>query len=158
MVRRYPGDYPVTRQELTYLATVSRESAEKTVDLMSELQKKSRMAQSALETMYHELQKGDMVFNDTSELFSHVSGSIEQISRNMALLSTASRDQGRSIMKLTTRVQNVKYVVSGTVQKASDVAKACNTTSSSLFQVAHDMVDVHQCAKKIATGTVGYQE
>lgn len=154
----YHHPFPSAAQEMGFLAGASRESAEKLTNLIRDIQVKSRQAKTCLETVQNEIKKGDAAFNETSALITQVTGSIKEINQNMEDMMTASVTNGRSVRKLTAQVQNVRYVVLGTVEKASDVAKACKNTSSSMYKVANDIAEVKSYAKSVASCTAQFQE
>jgi hypothetical protein len=108
--------------------------------------------------MHNEVKKGNAALNANSVLFAKVSGSVEEIGRNMEDVVTVSRSQGRSAMRLGAQLQSVNYVFQGTAERASDVAIACKNTSSSLFRVAQDIADVNLYARNVASGTRKNQE
>ena len=149
---------PVHAGEIKFLADASHESADSITGLIIELQKESRLAKAALKTMNNGVKNGSTAFNEASALFTQVAGSVEQMSRNMEDVLVSSRSQGKSAMKLNAQVQDVDYIVRGTAEKASDVAKACKKTSSSLYQVAQDMADVNRYTMNVASDTAKYKE
>jgi len=150
-------DATVSASEVKFLADASRESAKKMAALVTELQNKSRLAKSALENLNNEVTTGNAAFSETSELLLQVAGSVEQISRNMEEVLTTSKVQEKSVTALTAQVQQVNYRVRGTAEKASDVAKACKDTSTSLYRVAQDMAVINRHATNVTSGTAKYQ-
>jgi len=150
----HTGNFPIHGHELAFLATASRSSAEKTIRLIKELQKKSRQAQSAMGTLKTGIEQGNAAFHESSALFSQIAGSVEQIGNHVDYVSGIAGSHERSVQRLGTELQKVNDIVQGTAERASDVAHACRSTSSSLFGVVRDMGEVNSFAKNVVTGTI----
>ena len=127
--------FAVVASEVKSLALESRGSAEKIIDMISNLQMKSQKAADAVTVATTAVEDGNVMLSDTLKIFGRLVTSVEDISENIEQVASMNEEQAAAVEEITSSMHEVSAMLKDTAKEAIDSAHATSETSASVHQL-----------------------
>jgi methyl-accepting chemotaxis protein len=130
--------FAVVAAEVKSLAQESRVSAESIADMIQGLEHKSDSAAVAIETAGKAVREGNQALNDTLNIFTRLTGSVETINHKMLTIARATEQQAASFEEITASANGM----SALVKKTADDATQSSATSEEALAVVSQITEI----------------
>ena len=133
------------------LATEARSSAADISELISNLQKKSEVAEMAVNKAETAVNQGNVALLDTLHIFARLAEAVDEISSHMEQVAGMSEQQKVSISDISTSAERVSGLIDETARNAVESATLTGKTADELTyeQVASMIAEVRESSKNI---------
>ncbi len=124
--------FAVVAGEVKALANQTGSSSQKIAAMIDTLEEKSTMAVTAMKGAGEAIEYGETALRDTVQAFNQLTGSVEEISKNMSSVAGATEEQAASFEEITASITEMNSLVSDT---ASDAMNSSATAEEALTVV-----------------------
>jgi methyl-accepting chemotaxis protein len=128
--------FAVVATEVKSLAVESRASAERISDMIENLQNQTQLAVTAVSAANAGVKEGSLALQNTVASFSKIADSIDQISRNVGDVASATEEQAASVEEITASVNEVNDLMQNTARESTDAAAASQESSAAIEQIS----------------------
>ena len=142
--------FAVVATEVKSLAQESRTSAGNISEMIGALQKKSIAAGEAVASSNREVIAGNEALTQTLHSFNEIAKSIDDISTNIVVMTSASEEQAATVEEVTARIIEVHEMVQMTSKDAMDAASASEETSASIDQITKMVGNVNIIVARVS--------
>ena len=130
--------FAVVASEVKSLAQESRTSAESIADMIQGLERKSDNAAIAIEAAGKAVQDGNRALNDTLNVFTELTDSVDTINQKMLTVARATEQQAASFEEITASANEMSTLV----KKTADDATHSSATSEEALAVVSQITDI----------------
>ncbi|HWQ64801.1 MAG TPA: methyl-accepting chemotaxis protein [Methanospirillum sp.] len=134
--------FAVVAAEVKSLAQDSRSSAENIADMITDLQNKAKLANTAMGYAGETVEVGSSALLETLDAFNQIAISIDEITRNATDVASSSEEQAASVEEVTASINEVSSLIQSTTRDAGDAAAATEEASSSIEQISRVITNV----------------
>ncbi|PWR70363.1 methyl-accepting chemotaxis protein [Methanospirillum lacunae] len=127
--------FAVVAAEVKSLAQDSRSSAENIADMITDLQNKAKMANTAMGHAGETVEMGSSALLETLDAFNQIALSIDEITKNATDVASSSEEQAASVEEVTASINEVSSLIQNTTKDAGDAAAATEEASDAIEQV-----------------------
>ena len=128
--------FAVVAAEVKSLAQDSRKSAENIADMISTLQTKAKNATEAMNISTTSVREGNIALGKTLTAFNQIADTVENITKNIVDVASASEEQAASVEEVTASIQEVSELVQNTAHEAGNAASATEETTVSIEEIS----------------------
>lgn len=128
--------FAVVATEVKSLAVESRASAERISDMIESLQNQTQHAVDAVSAANAGVKEGSLALQNTVASFSKIADSIDQITRNVGDVASATEEQAASVEEITASVNEVNSLMQNTAKESTDAAAASEESSAAIEQIS----------------------
>jgi len=130
--------FAVVASEVKSLAQESRTSAESIADMIQGLERKSDNAAIAIEAAGKAVQDGNRALNDTLNVFTQLTDSVDTINQKMLTIARATEQQAASFEEITASANEMSILV----KKTADDATHSSATSEEALAVVSQITEI----------------
>ncbi|PWR74170.1 methyl-accepting chemotaxis protein [Methanospirillum lacunae] len=130
--------FAVVASEVKSLAQESRTSAESIADMIQGLERKSDNAAIAIEAAGKAVQDGNRALNDTLNVFTQLTSSVDTINQKMLTIARATEQQAASFEEITASANEMSVLV----KKTADDATHSSATSEEALAVVSQITEI----------------
>ena len=130
--------FAVVASEVKSLAQESRTSAESIADMIQGLERKSDNAAIAIEAAGKAVQDGNRALNDTLNVFTQLTSSVDTINQKMLTIARATEQQAASFEEITASANEMSILV----KKTADDATHSSATSEEALAVVSQITEI----------------
>ncbi|HWQ67525.1 MAG TPA: PAS domain-containing protein [Methanospirillum sp.] len=149
--------FAVVAAEVKSLATESRRSAENISEMITSLQKKSEVAQKAVDQATTAVNDGNATLQNTLQVFSRLADEVDEISKYMEQVASMSEEQAASVQEITQSADEVARLIEGTAQEAVASARVTEKTALSLEEVTVMINTVRNISESVSSDIGTFQ-
>jgi PAS domain S-box-containing protein len=141
--------FAVVASEVKSLAVESRASAERIAGMIEILQTQTNSAVDAVSASNVGVKEGSEALQHTIASFTKIADSIEQISRNVGDVASATEEQAASVEEITASVNEVNGLVQNTARESTDAAAASEESSAAIEQISKVLGNVTEIVESV---------
>nr|WP_319537865.1 methyl-accepting chemotaxis protein [uncultured Methanospirillum sp.] len=130
--------FAVVASEVKSLAQESRTSAESIADMIQGLERKSDNAAIAIEAAGKAVLDGNRALNDTLNVFTQLTDSVDTINQKMVTIARATEQQAASFEEITASANEMSILV----KKTADDATHSSATSEEALAVVSQITEI----------------
>jgi len=142
--------FAVVAGEVKALANQTGSSAQKIASMISTLEKKSTMAVTAMDGAGEAVNHGSVALKDTVQVFNQLTGSVEEISKNMSSVAGATEEQAASFEEITASINEMNGLVSETAKDALNSSATAEEALAVVEQITTIIIEINEA---VATTT-----
>ena len=135
--------------EVKSLAQRSRQSAEHIADLISGLQKKSDAASTAMVQAGKAVADGSAALTDTLQIFNNLGSAVDDITKNMEMVASATEEQAASFEEITASVNEMSSLVKETSKDALNSSATSEEALAMVDQITSVISEINQAVGMI---------
>jgi len=143
--------FAVVASEVKSLALRSRESADQIADMITELQRKSEAASTALGESGVAVTEGSGALGDTLGIFNSLSASVDEISTNMEQMERATEEQTASFEEISASVHEMSARVKETAKDALNSSATSEEALAVVSQITKVIAEINDAVSVIGT-------
>lgn len=130
--------FAVVASEVKSLAQESRTSAESIAEMIQGLERKSDNAAIAIEAAGKAVLDGNRALNDTLNVFTQLTGSVDTINQKMLTIARSTEQQAASFEEITASANEMSILV----KKTADDATHSSATSEEALAVVSQITEI----------------
>jgi PAS domain S-box-containing protein len=141
--------FAVVASEVKSLAVESRASAERIADMIENLQNQTNSAVDAVSASNAGVKEGSIDLQNTIASFNKIAESIDQITRNVGDVASATEEQAASVEEITASVNEVNGLIQNTSKESTDAAAASEESSAAIEQISKVISNVTEVVESV---------
>ncbi len=141
--------FAVVASEVKSLAVESRASAERISDMIENLQVQTNSAVEAVSASNAGVKEGSAALENTIASFTRIADSIEQVTRNVGDVASATEEQAASVEEITASVNEVNGLMQNTARESTDAAAASEESSAAIEQISKVIGNVTEVVESV---------
>ncbi|WP_425448219.1 methyl-accepting chemotaxis protein [Dethiothermospora halolimnae] len=141
--------FAVVADEIGKLANQSEESAVKIINIIKEMQNKTKESIEGMELVNKEVKEGTSVVNKAREAFKKIAKSIEKVSGQIQEVSATAEELSASSDEIYDSVENINNITKNTGRDYEEVAAATEEQLASMEEIASSAEQLNQIGEKL---------
>lgn len=135
--------FAVVAGEVKTLATQTGQSAQKISAMISDLEKQSLKAVTAMDSAEEAIEQGGISLQETVQSFSRLTQAVEDISKNMVIVAGATEEQAASFEEITASVTEMNGLVASTAKDALNSSATAEEALAVVTQITSIITDIN---------------